>query len=73
MTLVDRKSKLTLIGKVDCYTAEAVEKTLISLMELLPRRNYTLTVILRTEKINRLTKQVLTQLHLGVESAFLWR
>ena len=44
MTLVDRKSKLTLIGKVDRYTAEAVEKTIINLMELLPRRNYTLTV-----------------------------
>lgn len=44
VTLVDRKSKLTLIGKVDRYTTEAVEKTIISLMELLPRRNYTLTV-----------------------------
>jgi len=44
VTLVDRKSKLTLIGKVDRYTAEAVEKTIVSLMELLPRRNYTLTV-----------------------------
>jgi len=44
VTLVDRKSRLTLIGKVDRYTAEAVEKTIISLMELLPRRNYTLTV-----------------------------
>ena len=44
VTLVDRKSKLTLIGKVDRYTAEAVEKTIICLMELLPRRNYTLTV-----------------------------
>jgi len=44
VTLVDRKSKLTLIGKVDRYTAAAVEKTIISLMELLPRRNYTLTV-----------------------------
>jgi len=44
VTLVERKSKLTLIGKVDRYTAEAVEKTIISLMELLPRRNYTLTV-----------------------------
>jgi len=44
VTLVDRKSKLTLIGKVDRYTAEAVEITIISLMELLPRRNYTLTV-----------------------------
>ena len=44
VTLVDRKSKLTLIGKVNRYTADAVEKTIISLMELLPRRNYTLTV-----------------------------
>jgi len=44
VTLVDRKSKLTLIGKVNRYTAEAVEITIISLMELLPRRNYTLTV-----------------------------
>jgi len=44
VTLVDRKSKLTLIGKVDRYTAEAVEKTIICLMALLPRRNYTLTV-----------------------------
>jgi IS30 family transposase len=44
VTLVDRKSKLTLIGKVDRYTAEAVEKTIVSLMELLPRRSYTLTV-----------------------------
>ena len=44
VTLLDRKSKLTLIGKVDRYTAEAVEKAIISLMELLPRRNYTLTV-----------------------------
>lgn len=44
VTLVDRKSKLTLIGKVDRYTAEAVEQTIIHLMALLPRRNYTLTV-----------------------------
>jgi IS30 family transposase len=44
VTLVDRKSKLTLIGKVDRYTANAVEKTIISLMDLLPRRSYTLTV-----------------------------
>ena len=44
VTLVDRKSKLTLIGRVDRYTAEAVEQTIISLMELLPRRNYTLTL-----------------------------
>ena len=42
--LVDRKSKLTLIGKVNRYTAEVVETTIISLMDLLPRRNYTLTV-----------------------------
>jgi IS30 family transposase len=44
VTLVDRKSKLTLIGKVDRYTAEAVEETIVRLMEALPRRNYTLTV-----------------------------
>jgi IS30 family transposase len=44
VTLVDRKSKLTLIGKVNRYTAEAVEKTIVDLMELLPRRSYTLTV-----------------------------
>jgi len=44
VTLVDRKSKLTLIGKVDRYTAEAVEQTIITLMDMLPRRNYTLTV-----------------------------
>jgi len=44
VTLVDRKSKLTLIGKVDRYSAEAVKQTIISLMEMLPRRNYTLTV-----------------------------
>ena len=44
VTLVDRKSKLTLIGKVDRYTADAVGKTIINLMDLLPRRNYTLTV-----------------------------
>ena len=44
VTLVDRKSKLTLIGKVDRYTADAVEKMIINLMDLLPRRSYTLTV-----------------------------
>ena len=44
VTLVDRKSKLTLIGKVDRYTAEAVEQTIIALMDMLPRRTYTLTV-----------------------------
>lgn len=44
VTLVDRKIKLTLIGKVDRYTAEAVEQVIIRLMEWLPRRIYTLTV-----------------------------
>jgi IS30 family transposase len=44
VTLVDRKSKLTLIGKVDRYTDEAVEQAIVSLMEMLPRRTYTLTV-----------------------------
>jgi len=44
VTLVDRKSKLTLIGKVNRYTADVVEETIVSLMDLLPRRNYTLTV-----------------------------
>ncbi|MFC1795430.1 IS30 family transposase [Planctomycetota bacterium] len=44
VTLVDRKSKLTLIGKVDRYTAEAVEQAIIGLMAWLPRRHYTLTV-----------------------------
>jgi len=44
VTLVERKSKLTLIGKVDRYTADTVEQTIISLMEMLPRRSYTLTV-----------------------------
>ena len=44
VTLVDRKSKLSLIGKVDRYTAEAVEQTIVRLIELVPKRNYTLTV-----------------------------
>ena len=44
VTLVDRKTKLTLIGKVNRYTAEAVEKTIVRLMDLLPRKSYTLTV-----------------------------
>lgn len=44
VTLVDRKSRLTLIGRVERYTAEAVEKTVIDLMKHLPRRTYTLTV-----------------------------
>jgi IS30 family transposase len=44
VTLVDRKSKLTLIEKVDNYTADAVEQAIISAMEYLPGRHYTLTV-----------------------------
>ena len=44
VTLVDRKSKLTRIAKVDTYTAGAVEKAIVNLMADLPRRNYTLTV-----------------------------
>jgi IS30 family transposase len=44
VTLVDRKSKLTLIERVDSYTAETVEQAIITLMEYLPRRHYTLTV-----------------------------
>lgn len=44
VTLVDRKSKLTLIGKVTRYTADAVEQTIIHLMKGLSRRNFTLTV-----------------------------
>ena len=44
VTLVDRKSKLTLIGKVTRYRADAVEQTIIHLMKGLARRNFTLTV-----------------------------
>lgn len=44
VTLVDRKSKLTLIEKVENYTAEAVEQAIVSAMEYLPGRHYTLTV-----------------------------
>ena len=44
VTLVDRKSKLTLLGKVKHYTAEAVKQTIIALMKPLPRPNHTLTV-----------------------------
>ena len=44
MTLVDPKSKLTLIGKMDRYTAEAVEQASIVLMDMLSRRTYTLIV-----------------------------
>lgn len=44
VTLVDRKSRLTRIGKVNRYTAEEVENTIVRLMKSLPRRNYTLTV-----------------------------
>lgn len=44
VTLVDRKSKLTLIGKVDKYKADAVEKAIIRLIKTVPGKNYTLTV-----------------------------
>jgi IS30 family transposase len=44
VTLVDRKSKLTLIDKVDRYTAKAVKDSIVRLMGKLPRRNFTLTV-----------------------------
>ena len=44
VTIVDRKSKLTLIEKVENYTADAVEQAIVSVMEYLPRRHYTLTV-----------------------------
>ena len=44
VSLVDRKSKLTLVGKVHRRTAETVEQTLIRLMQDLPRRAHTLTV-----------------------------
>ena len=44
VTLVDRKSKFTLIGKVQRYTAQAVTETIIQLMDDLPRPHHTLTV-----------------------------
>jgi IS30 family transposase len=44
VTLVDRKSKFTLIERVDNYTADAVEQAIISAMKSLSRRHYTLTV-----------------------------
>jgi len=44
VTLVDRKSKQTLIGKVDRSTADAVENEIVRLFKLLPKRNYTLTL-----------------------------
>lgn len=44
VSLVDRKSKLTLVGKVHRRTAEAVEQAIIRLMQDLPRRMHTLTV-----------------------------
>ena len=44
VTLVDRKSKLTLIGKVTRYRADAVEQTIIHLMKGLARHNFTLAV-----------------------------
>ena len=44
VTLVDRKSKLTLIGKVTRYRADVVEQTIIHLMKGLARHNFTLAV-----------------------------
>ena len=44
VSLVDRKSKLTLVGKVQRRTAEAVQQMIIRLMKDLPRRCHTLTV-----------------------------
>ncbi len=44
VTLVDRKSKLTLIGSVDNYNAESVEQVIIDQMKDLPGRHYSLTV-----------------------------
>ena len=44
VSLVDRKSKLTLVGKVQRRTAEAVQQTIVRLMKALPRRTHTLTV-----------------------------
>ncbi len=49
VTLVDRKSKLTLVGKVQRRTAQAVGQTIIQLMKSLPRRAHTLTVDNGTE------------------------
>lgn len=44
VSLVDRKSKLTLVGKIQRRTAAAVQETIIRLIKALPRRSYTLTV-----------------------------
>lgn len=44
VTLVDRKSKLTLVGKVHRRTAQSVEETIVRLIEPLPRPAHTLTV-----------------------------
>lgn len=44
VSLVDRKSKLTLVGKVQRRTAEAVRQTIVQLMKPLTRRAHTLTV-----------------------------
>jgi transposase, IS30 family len=44
VTLVDSKSKLTLIGKVKKSTAQAVESEIVRLMKQLCKRNYTLTL-----------------------------
>ncbi len=44
VTLTDRKSKLTLIGKVEKYTAKAVENMIVDLLKGLPRASHTITV-----------------------------
>lgn len=44
VSLVDRKTKLTLVGKVHRRTAEAVEQMIVQLVQRLPRRAHTLTV-----------------------------
>ena len=44
VSLVDRKSKLTLVGKVHRRTAEAIEQMIVRFVRRLPRRSYTLTV-----------------------------
>jgi transposase, IS30 family len=44
VTLVDRKSKLALIGKVERYTTKAVGNEVVRLLNLPYKRNYTLTL-----------------------------
>jgi len=44
VSLVDRKSKLALVGKLHQRTAESVRQMIIRLLEPLPRRSHTITV-----------------------------